>query len=303
MNEITHISTVDQISQSLTQTGPQHPHMAIIDFAKVDLCGVSEIRFSSDVYMILLKDHCTASVTYGRQDYDFQSGFLSFFAPNQVISLTPDNTAGASSGYGVFFHPDFIINTPVADKMKSFGFFGYSLSEALHTSDLEQKTLLQCIENMEDELSHGFDKHTEVLTTANLELLLNYCTRYFDRQFYTRKRFQSHILEKFEQLLDDYYQSDAPQIQGLPTVKYFAERIHLSANYLSDHLRTNTGTSAQEYIQRKIISEAKIRLLNQQRTSINQVALDLGFDNPPYFTRLFKKRVGQTPTQFLKDAS
>lgn len=300
MEQMIHITTVDQITKSLINSSPDHPLISIIDFSKVDICGTEKVVFTSDLYMILLKDNCNGDIRYGRQNYDFNDGVLSFFAPNQVITIEPIRSENESNtGWGLFFNPDFLAKTSLAKNMKNYSFFEYSISEALHSSDTEKATLIQCIENIKNELTNNLDTHSEEIAKSNLELFLNYCTRFFERQFLTRKKFENHILEQFEEELNSYFSEQNVELNGLPSVKYFAEKLSLTPNYLSDYLKKISGFSTQEFIQRTVISEAKIRLLNNKGKSINQIAYELGFDNPSYFTRLFKKRVGKTPSEYI----
>ncbi|MFY0687455.1 MAG: AraC family transcriptional regulator [Cyclobacteriaceae bacterium] len=300
MRDIIHVSSVDQVTRTLVNSGPDHPLISIIDFSEVAVCGANSIIFTSDLYIILLKDRCDGDMLYGRENYDFQDGVLSFFAPGQVISIEPNTDANLpGTGWGVFVHADFIAGTSLGSKIKEYSFFGYAINEALHASEKEKQTLMQCIGNIRSELGNNMDPHSEELVVSNLDLLLNYCTRYFNRQFLTRKKFTSHIVQQFEDQLVAWFLGDQARLNGLPTVKYLAGQVHLSPNYLSDYLKSNTGFSAQEHIQRKLIEEAKTRLLSRNGKTINEVAYELGFDNPPYFTRLFKKRVGVTPTEFL----
>lgn len=302
MEQIIHITSVGQVANNLISASPRHPLIDIIDFGKVDVCGTEPLVFTSDLYMVLLKDKCNGDIRYGRNDFDFNDGVLTFFAPGQVVAIEPNNESNNSSdGWGIFIHPDFMVKTALAKKMKDYTFFGYSIVEALHISDNEKTTLLNCIENMSREIANNLDIHSEGLVITNLELMLNYCTRFTERQFITRKKFTNHIVEKFEELVNDSIDSGNLETNGIPSVKQFAEQLFLTPNYLSDYLKKITGLSAKEHIQRKLMEEAKIRLLNNGGKSINEIAYGLGFENAPYFTRLFKKRVGMTPSDFMSN--
>jgi AraC-like DNA-binding protein len=200
-------------------------------------------------------------------------------------------------GHGLVFHPDMIHGTTLAKSFNDYHFFGYQTNEALHLSDRERQIVLDCFSKIEFELQQSIDKHSKKLIASNIELFLNYCERFYDRQFITRENENRGILETFEELLNNYFQSDKPQAIGLPTVSYFADECHLSANYFGDLIKKETGKSAQEYIQLKIIDVAKRRLVDPSAT-ISQIAYELGFNYPQHFSRMFKDRVGTSPSNY-----
>ncbi|WP_245562240.1 helix-turn-helix domain-containing protein [Niabella aurantiaca] len=190
-----------------------------------------------------------------------------------------------------------MLNTPLGKRMNEFSFFSYQTNEALHLSEREKKIILECFDKITYELSQSIDKHSKTLIASNIELFLNYCTRFYDRQFITRENVNRGILEKFEELLNNYFVSEKPQLIGLPSVAYCAGELHLSANYFGDLIKKETGKSAQEYIQNKIIDTAKNKIYDAGKT-VNQIAYELGFKYPQHFTRLFKQKTGVTPNEY-----
>lgn len=301
MQEIIKIENIAQIHEMLNQEKPKHPLVTVIDFSKVDSYGDSSVKMTSQFYTIMLKNQCHGSLKYGRRYYDFQDGTLIFIGPGQVIGTenTEEDATSDVEGWGLFFHPDLIRGTSLGQKIKDYSFFSYDLNEALHLSDFEKKTLTDCVEQIEHELSMNIDQHTQTLLVSNIELLLNYCNRYYDRQFITRTNSNKGLLSKFEDILIDYFESDLPREKGLPSVKYCADKLSLSANYLSDLLKKETGKNAQEHIHFHLIETAKEMLLSST-SSVSQIAYQLGFEYPQYFSKIFKKKTGVTPAAYRK---
>ncbi|MCB0636942.1 MAG: helix-turn-helix transcriptional regulator [Lewinella sp.] len=269
-----------------------HPLVSVMDFSKAGKRRGYRANFG--LYCITLKAVKCGDLGYGRGSYDYQEGTLVFFSPGQVIDVTNKTEAYQPLGHGLAFHPDLLLGTPLAQKMHEYHFFSYQANEALHLSESEKRLVLDCFSKTEQELRHPIDKHSKQLIVSNIELLLNYCERFYDRQFITRENINKGILERFEGLLNDYFVSDKPEEMGLPSVAYFADELHLSPNYFGDLIKKETGRSAQEYIQHKIIDIAKSRLFDD-RSTINEIAYQLGFKYPQHFIRLFKKQIGQTP--------
>jgi len=200
-------------------------------------------------------------------------------------------------GHGVVFHPDLIHGTSLGRHMQDYSFFGYQSNEALHLSDRERDIVLDCFSKISYELDQSIDKHSKRLITANIELLLDYCVRFYDRQFITRDHVHRGILERFENLLNDYFASDKPQTIGLPSVSYCADGLNLSPNYFGDLVKKETGKTAQEYIQAKLINIAKEKIFDTSKT-VSQIAFELGFKYPQHFARLFKQQVGHSPVEY-----
>lgn len=275
----------------------QHPLVTVIDFSKTpvrDWGEVEKIKFQYGLYCIYLKDVKCGDLRYGRAFYDYQAGTLAFFAPGQVSEISRPATPVKPAGFGLIFHPDFLLGTALGKAIHQYKFFDYETNEALHVSEDERAMILDCFAKIEFELKQPIDKHSKKLIAANIELFLDYCQRFYDRQFITRDNAHKGILEKFESLLNDYFSSENPQLIGLPSVAYFANALHLSPNYFGDLIKKETGQSAKDYLQNKTIEVAKQTVFNSDKT-INEIAFELGFKYPQHFTRLFKQKVGVTP--------
>jgi AraC-like DNA-binding protein len=272
-----------------------HPLVSVIDLSKADPRRASNMYFG--FYTVFLKQVDCGNLRYGRHTYDYQEGTLVFIAPGQVIRVDNPGEAYQPKGYALVFHADLIHGTALGKHIQDYSFFSYQSNEALHLSDKEKRIVLDCFAKIEYELEHAIDKHSKKLLVDNIELLLNYCTRFYDRQFITRDKIHQGILEKFETLLNGYFQSDKPQTKGLPSVADCAKEMNLSAGYFGDLIKKETGQSAQEYIQAKVITVAKERIFNVDK-SISEVAYELGFKYPQHFTRLFKQKTGHTPNEY-----
>lgn len=272
-----------------------HPLVNVIDLAKADPRQASSMYFG--FYVIFLKEAKCGDLRYGNTTYDYQEGTLVFIAPGQVIRGDSSMEMYQPKGYALVFHADLAHGTSLGRQIRDYTFFGYQSNEALHVSERERKLVLDCFSKIQYELEHAIDKHSKRLIATNIELLLDYCTRFYDRQFITRDTAHRGILEKFEQLLNAYFFSEKPQTIGLPSVAYCAQELHLSANYFGDLVKKETGKTAQEYIQMKVMDIAKERVLERDK-AIGQVAYELGFKYPQHFTRLFKQRVGYTPNEY-----
>ncbi|MDP4579636.1 MAG: helix-turn-helix transcriptional regulator [Saprospiraceae bacterium] len=300
MGNIIRLESISQLNALFQQTAPKHPLISVVDFSKIEKHEkVEEIKLTCGFYSVMFKNHCANKLKYGKEYYDFQEGTLMCIAPNQIITIENDaNSENADIvGWGLFFHPDLIRGTSLGNKIKEYTFFSYEINEALHLSDKEKQTLWDCVDKLENELSENIDLHSQTLITSNIELLLNYCARYYDRQFITRKKVNTNLLTKFETILNSYFNSNDQQYKKLPSVKYFAELLFLSPNYLSDLLKKETGKTAQEYLHYYLIEEAKNNLLNTN-DPINEIAFNLGFEYPQYFSKLFKSKTGMTPIAY-----
>jgi AraC-like DNA-binding protein len=273
-----------------------HPLVSVI---RLDKAGPrQQRRMYFGFYAVFLKQLKCGDLRYGRACYDYQEGTILFLAPGQAVG---DNTGEyyQPSGRALVFHPDLIHGTPLGRVIREYTFFSYASSEALHVSEKERQVLVDCLSKIEYELEHAVDKHSKRLIATNIALFLDYCTRFYDRQFITRDTAHKGILEQFEALLDDYFQSDRPRESGLPSVTCCAGRLHLSTNYFSDLIRKETGKPAREYIHAKIVDIAKERIFDTSK-SISEIAHELGFSYPQHFTRLFKQRVGFTPGEYRR---
>jgi AraC-type DNA-binding domain-containing proteins len=272
-----------------------HPLVSIIDFSKAKERTGSRMTFG--LYCIFLKEvHC-GDLKYGCNYYDYEKGTLVFISPGQVIDVENKVDYYQPLGHGLVFHPDLIKGTSLAKILDAYSFFGYHTNEALHLAEKERNIVFDCFSKIEYELRQSVDKHSKKLITSNIELFLNYCERFYDRQFITREHVNRGILEKFEEQLNNYFASEKPYSIGLPSVAYFADELNLSPNYFGDLIKKGTGKSAQEYIQDKIIGIAKNKIYDRDKT-INEIAYELGFKYPQHFSRLFKNRLGYTPNEY-----
>jgi AraC-like DNA-binding protein len=279
-----------------------HPLVSVIDFSKAkprSWDGAKTIKLNYGLYCVFLKEVKCGDLKYGCNYYDYEEGTLVFVSPGQVMQLELTGEPYQPMGYGLIFHPDLIHGTVLGKQIKEYSFFGYGSSEALHLSDKERKTVMECLDKIKDELQGVVDKHSKKLIVSNIELFLNYCTRFYDRQFITREKANKGILEKFEQLLEDYFHTDKSVLQGLPTVSYCASALHLSPNYFGDLIKKETGKNAIDYIQTKIIEHAKEKVLDKDK-SLAEVSYELGFKYQQHFTRLFKQKTGVSPNEFRR---
>ncbi|WP_293927443.1 helix-turn-helix domain-containing protein [Sphingobacterium sp. UBA6320] len=271
-----------------------HPLVSVVDLDKAEPRKLKRLRY--EFYTVFLKKiHC-GDLRYGLDHYDYEEGTLIFLAPGQVIGENKDEYY-QPQGIALVFHPDLIAGTSLGKNIGDYHFFSYGVNEALHLTEQERKIIQDCFSKIEYELQHAIDKHSKQLIVSNIELFLNYCTRFYDRQFITRENVNKGVLERFEQVLDHYFSSDKPQNIGLPSVSWCAEELNLSSNYFGDLIKKETRVSAQEYIQSKVINVAKERIFDNSK-SISEVAYDLGFKYPQHFTRLFKQKTGVTPVEY-----
>ncbi len=288
--------TVKQYNEYYTHP-TLHPLVSLVNVSKAGVQHRTKMYFG--LYLIALKQfkETESKLKYGINYYDFDEGTLVFFAPGQIIQSEPEGEPYKPMGLALAFHPDLIKGTSLGKHIQDYSFFSYQSNEALHLSEKEKDVILDCFANVETELQQNIDKHSKKLIVSNIELLLNYCTRFYDRQFITREEANIGIIEQFEGLLNDYVLSEKPKLNGLPSVFYFAHELHLSANYFGELIKKQTGKSAQEYIHLKIIDAAKERTLDTSKT-IAEISYALGFKYPQHFTRLFKQKVGVTPNEY-----
>ena len=272
-----------------------HPQVSVIDLSKAR--PMRHMRHTFSFYVVFLKDEKNCDLLYGRQRYDYQKGSVVCLAPGQVIGIEDTGEEFQPQGYALCFHPDFIRGTNLGRSIKEYSFFSYEVNEALHLSERERVTFIDCLMKIQEELQHSIDRLSRRLITNNIELLLNYCLRFYERQFITRQDVNRDILARFEVLLDNYFAGEDVLQKGLPTVKYCASELCLSTNYFGDLIKKETGKTALEWIQSKIIYIAKEQLLIPT-SSISQVAYGLGFQYPQHFTRVFKKLTGITPHEY-----
>ena len=296
--EIIKLNTVDDYCETFGFE-KQHPLVAVVDLKDATKFP-QDFTLNYGVYALFLKENLGCNIVrYGRQKYDYQEGTVTSFAPGQVthVVMNPDMVPQAK---GIVFHPDLIKGTPLAKEMRNYTFFSYSSNEALHLSDEEKRIFCDCLEKIRIELERPADQFSKRLISMNIELLLNYCLRFYSRQFATREVQNKDVLTRFEDLLDDYFTGQKPHQAGLPTVKYFADKVCLSPNYFGDLIKKQTGVSAQEYVQGKIVDLAKSMLLGTEKT-ITEISYDLGFQYSQHFNRVFKKNTGLTPSAYRRN--
>lgn len=272
-----------------------HPLVTVVDMSKAAPRTASNMYYG--LYTVFLKEVKCGDLRYGRATYDYQEGTLVFIAPGQVVSVENSGEIYQPKGYALAFHPDLIHGTSLGRHIQDYTFFSYESNEALHLSERERRIVTDCFSKIEYELEHAIDRHSKRLIVSNIEMLLNYCIRFYDRQFITRENVNKGTLEKFELVLNEYFKSDKPQTVGLPLVSWCASELNLSASYFGDLIKKETGKTAQEYIQSKVIDVAKERIFDPSK-SVSEIAYELGFKYPQHFTRLFKLRVGQSPNEY-----
>jgi len=296
MSQLIHLKSIADLSRLLNEND-FHPLVAVVDFSKTTDHIEEETRITTDFYSVMFKNYCKSSITYGRKAIDFNEGSLICMAPNQVIMIeTEIEPRENPMGWGLFFHPDLIRNTSLNAKMKDYSFFSYERAEALHLSEKEKQLLFECIVKIKTELKENIDDYSQTIIVSTIELLLNYCNRFYGRQFITRKATNRDVLAKVEAFLKQHF-SIKTLPNGLPTVKHLADAVHLSPGYLGDLLKKETGLNAQEHIHQYVIEEAKNILLNSNQ-SVSEIAFHLGFEYPQYFSRLFKQKTGTSPVEY-----
>ncbi|MEQ9442958.1 MAG: helix-turn-helix domain-containing protein [Cyclobacteriaceae bacterium] len=288
------VASISDLHSLLGYEKPKHPLITLVDLTKIPQQETkNKVSASFEFYAIMCK-RFDGVLHYGRGSYDFKEGSLLFTAPNQLISTSSD--LQISEGWALYFHPDLIYATDLGRKIHTYSFFNYDTNEALHISEEEKQIVNDCIQKIEREYSQNIDKHSQDLIVSNLELLLNYCNRFYDRQFYTRTKVNSDVVAKFENLLSEYFSQNLVE-KGVPTVSYFASKLNISSNYLSDLLNRFTGKTTQEHIHLQIVEKAKLELWNSEK-SISEIAYELGFEYPSHFTKIFKTKTGKSPSKF-----
>ncbi|MCI7286756.1 AraC family transcriptional regulator [Parabacteroides sp. AGMB00274] len=295
MDKILNLDNVNQYNQ-LYGLETLHPLVSVVNLNEATR-GVDFIRVNYGLYALFLKLEKSCDIKYGRQKYDYEEGTIVCFAPGQKAETTSTVTTVRTNAYGIIFHPDLLRGTSLNKTIKNYTFFSYEVNEALHVSEEERTIILDCLNIIRKELEHNIDKHSKKLIVTYIELLLGYCTRFYERQFFTRGKINRDALTRFEYLLNEYFEGNTAERDGLPSVKYFADKLCLSPNYFGDMLKKETGKSPQEYIQEKVIEIAKDRMSGTEDT-VSQIAYSLGFQYPQHLCRLFKKRVGCTPNEY-----
>lgn len=294
MEQVERIDTVKQYN-SCMGVDTLHPLVSVINFNEIP--SIQYFRRYMGIYAVFLKNIKCGDMRYGCQSYDYEDGTLVFVSPGQVYGIDSKGKAMKPSGYALVFHPDLITGTHLGKKIKDYTFFSYEVNEALHLSKKERSTIVDCLQKIASEIEQNIDKHSKTLIVSNIELFLNYCMRFYDRQFITRNNVNKDILVRFENLLDKYFRTDKAQDLGLPSVTYCAEQLHLSPNYFGDLIKKETGNTALDYIQSRVIEEAKGKMFGSN-IPISDISFQLGFKYQQHFTRLFKQKTGMTPNEY-----
>lgn len=296
-NKTYFLNTVSELHHFLNIKKPAHPLVSVVNLDEINSCVAEEmLTIVYNFYTIYLKKNFDGKVKYGQQYYDYDDGIMTFFAPKQLFSIE-QNSSSTVEGWMIVFHPDFIQSYALAKRIKEYGFFAYANNEALHLSDKEESVISGLMLNLQQEIEAMIDNYTQDVVVSHIDLLLNYCNRFYNRQFITRKKASNDLFLKFEDLLNAYYQKDDLSVSGLPSVQYFAERLSVSSNYLNDMLKNLTGQTTQQHIQNQLLEKAK-ELLSTTELSVSQIAYLLGFEYPQSFSKLFKKKTERSPLEF-----
>lgn len=300
MKDIFHIDSISQLNKALGQGAPKHPLIGKVNFNEIKVSiDVSNMKFVTGYYAVIFKQQAHCEFKYGRGNYDFEEGSMLFLKPGQVIEFDEivETDIPTFEGWGLFFHPDLIRKSFLAEKMKEYTFFSYDSNEALHLSDEEKQIISDVVNGIEKEYNQNIDVYSRDVIISNLELLLSHSKRFYGRQFITRKSKNEDVISKFESFMNDYYGENLQDNLGIPSVQYFAEKLNLSAPYLTDLLKQETGKNTQEQIHLSIIDMAEMKLLNTN-SSVSEIAYELGFEYPQYFSRIFKKKTGMSPAEY-----
>ena len=297
MKDILNIKSISEMHQLLAIEKPTHPLISVVRHTKdMNLSFGENLRVNNHLFFISLKENIQGAFQYGRKSYDFQEGSLVFMRPKQITSNS-GNPGPDLGGWSIFFHPDLIRVSSLSNSILHYSFFDYDSNEALHISEKEKNALTEIVQKIEGEIQQNIDQHTQEIIIHNIESLLKYSQRYFDRQFLTRKDLNKDFIIKFEKYLLSYFESNLPAVKGIPSVKECGENLEMSGKYLSDLLKKETGKSITEHIHLHIVEKAKNELLNSNNP-ISQIAYRLGFEYPQHFSKVFKSNAGVSPKQF-----
>jgi len=293
------IKTISDYHQMLSLPKPEHPLISVINLASITQVSMSEpVSLMYGFYSISLKRDINFKQKYGQQKYDFDEGVMSFISPNQVFGIEIDENSGLKpSGWMLLIHPDFLWNSSLAKTIKKYEYFDYSANEALHLSEKEEVTINAIIRNIEQEYHSNIDKFSQDIINSQLEVLLNYSERFYQRQFITRKISNHKILDSLEKMLNEYFDIEDLIKNGLPTVQYISEKLNVSPNYLRGLLKTLTGLNTQQHIHEKLIEKAKEKL-STTNLSVSEIAYELGFEHSQSFSKLFKTKTKISPLEF-----
>ncbi|MCJ7936256.1 MAG: helix-turn-helix transcriptional regulator [Chryseobacterium sp.] len=293
------VTSITALHNYLKLKRPSNPLISVFDFNDVTIDPETVLSaIATDFYVISMKKDCAGRCKYGQHYYDFEDGIMYFIAPHQLLQFE-DILLSEVRGSVLVIHPDFLQGYPLASAIKDYGYFSYTANEALYLSEKEEKSVTDIIDNINREIETNMDGFTQDLLVSNIDLLLKYCDRFYNRQFLTRKKVNHDLLTQLENLLDKYFKNDRLTTAGIPTVQFIAAEMNISPNYLSDMLRVHTGQTTQQHIQNRMIEKAK-ELLSTTAMSVSEIAYYLGFEHPQSFHRLFKNRTAVSPLEFRK---
>jgi AraC-like DNA-binding protein len=296
MNEIIQIKTISEIHRFLNVEKPLHPLISVCKHIPEMNLEITNVKVSFDFYIISLKSDIKGSVNYGRNTYDFEEGTLLFSAPGQVFNIT-DEPIIDLKGWTLFIHPELLSKSNLHQTIQQYNFFSYDVNEALHISEKEKYSLTDIVHKIESEINQNIDKHSQNLILHNIESILKYSERFYDRQFLTRTNHNKDFVTQFEKYIRKYFNSEELVLKGMPSVTQCGNALNMSGHYLSDLLKIETGKTAKEHIHLKLIDKAKTKLLNSS-VSVKSLAYDLGFEYPQHFSKLFKMKTGMSPSEY-----
>jgi len=296
------IKTISEFHTLRGLSKPRHPLISVISFDDMEQTEPGRQNLIFDFYMISVKRDMAHKYRYGQKDYDFDEGVMFCMAPHQVLSITREEKGKNPSGWMLMIHPDFLWNTAMAVAIRKYEFFDYSVHEALFLSADEEIKVLQIIENIKEEYQSNIDRFSQNIIISQLETLLNYSERFYQRQFITRHKASHQLLERLEILLNDYFEADDFPVKGLPSVQFLSEKLNMSPKYMRNVLKTLTGRTTQQHIHEKLIEKAKEKL-STTPLSVSEIAYELGFEHSQSFSKLFKSKAGVSPVEFRKSFS
>lgn len=298
MQNLIRINHIAEVHKTFGFDAPRHPLVSVLPIdERMTAFDYGVANYTFNFYQISLKEGIKGTLSYGRNTYDFQEGTMVFIKPDQIIRVENSEDYKGGNGWTLLFHPDLIRRSELGKTIEYFSFFDYEANEALHLSLAEKRALTELANKIEQEYNQNIDKHSQDLIIANIDMMLKYCKRYYDRQFYTRTNLNKDIVTRFEQAMRDYYASDKPSESGVLSVKYCAALLNMSSNYFGDLIKTETGRTAKDHIQDYIIEKAKTKILSSPQ-SISEIAYSFGFEYPQGFNKLFKAKTGVSPSVY-----
>ena len=298
MKKIIHVKSISEVHDIFGFPKPKHPLVSVLPIdERMTSFDYGDLSYTFSFFQISLKSGIKGSLSYGRNSYDFNEGTITFIKPNQLVKVENSEDYQGGCGWTLIFHPDLIRKSELGRTIDKYSFFNYEVHEALHLSEDEKDSLTELANKIEKEYHHNIDRHSQEIIIANIEMILKYCKRFYDRQFFTRTNLNQDVLTKFEKVIQEYYSLDGPIETGILSVKYCAQKLSMSPNYLGDLIKNETGRSAKDHIQEYVIQKAKTKILGTNQ-SISEIAYSLGFEYPQGLNRLFKAKTGMSPKEY-----